>query len=145
MTVYSFVQQGRQFYQVHGGMGTSLNILSFVFYMNNLIDILKHDLLVTEMYCCIERNYMQSKFTFYSNSIERLVFRGKLLLFHYQYFNYGVTSEFVYVMTRSHQIICSRLSDRTAKNWVQHPLLPTVRSQSDRTVGSKFMVHSHQN
>ena len=30
------------------------------------------------------------------------------------------------VMVHSHQIICSRLSDRTAKNWVRYPLLPTV-------------------
>ena len=43
------------------------------------------------------------------------------------------------IMVRSHQIICSRPSDRTAKNWVRHPLLPTVWSQSDRTVGSKFI------
>ena len=31
-------------------------------------------------------------------------------------------------------IICSRLSDRTANKWVRHPLLPTVWSQSNRTV-----------
>ena len=43
-------------------------------------------------------------------------------------------------MVHSHQIICSRLSDRIAKIWVQHPLLPTVWSQSDETVGSKFIL-----
>ena len=43
------------------------------------------------------------------------------------------------MMAHSHQIICSRLSNWTAKNWVRHPLLPTVWSQSDRTVGSKFI------
>ena len=44
-----------------------------------------------------------------------------------------------HIMVRSHQTICSRLSDRTTKNWVRHPLLPTVWSQSDRTVGIKFI------
>ena len=44
------------------------------------------------------------------------------------------------IMLRSHQINCSRLSDRTAQNWVRHPLLPTVWSQSDRTVRSKFIL-----
>ena len=31
-----------------------------------------------------------------------------------------------FIMVHSHQIICSRLSDLTAKNWVRNPLLPTV-------------------
>ena len=51
----------------------------------------------------------------------------------------GYFSNLQYFRNGSHHIICSRLSDRTAKNWVRHPLLPTVWSQSDRMVGSKFI------